>query len=138
MLLLQFILMGQSHFSHSPQKCTNLWQAAPLRSSAAYNKNRGIDLQIEGMFFRVVAIAFTAERHMQTDKILMDRTHEAIIPALQYMAATPMEKVYRVTFQCSVSMSSFFSISSARQAALATIRAEGLRHGREKCTVLEC
>jgi len=67
----------------------------------------------------------------------MDRTREAIIPALQYMAETPMEKVYQVTFQCSVSVSSFSSLSSACQAALATIRAEWLRHGEEKCTVVE-
>ncbi len=67
----------------------------------------------------------------------MGGIHEAIIPPLQYMAATPMEKVYQATFLCSVSVSSFSSLFSARQAALATIRAEWLRHGGEKCTVVE-
>lgn len=68
----------------------------------------------------------------------MEGIHEAIIPPLRYMAATAMEKVYRATFVCSVSPSSFSSLSSARQAALATIRTEWLRHGEEKCTVVEC
>lgn len=54
----------------------------------------------------------------------MDRTHEAIISALHYMAAAPMEKVYQVTTQCSVSASSSSTPSSACQAALATVRAE--------------
>lgn len=66
----------------------------------------------------------------------MEGIHKAIIPPLQYMAATPMEKVYQATFVCSVSVSSFSSLSSARQDALA-IRAEWLRHGEEKCTVVE-
>lgn len=68
----------------------------------------------------------------------MEGIHEAITPSLQYMAATAMEKVYQATFLCSVSLSSISSLSSARQAALATIRTEQLRHGEEKCTVVEC
>ena len=66
----------------------------------------------------------------------MEGIHEAIIPPLQYMAATPGEKVYRAPSLCSVWASSTSSLSSARQAALATIRAEWLRHGGEKCTVV--
>lgn len=67
----------------------------------------------------------------------MGGIHEAITPPLQYMAATPLEKVYQATFLCSVSLSSFSRLSLARQAALATIRAECLSHGEEKCTVVE-
>lgn len=52
----------------------------------------------------------------------MEEIYEAIIQPLQYMAATPLEKVYQGTFLCSVSVSSFSSFSSAHQAALATIR----------------
>ncbi len=47
------------------------------------------------------------------------------------------KKVYQATALCSVSLSSFSSLSLARQAALATIRAEWLSHGEEKCTVVE-
>lgn len=47
----------------------------------------------------------------------MEGIREAIIPTLRYMAATPLEKVYRVTFLGSVSVSSFSSLFSARQAA---------------------
>lgn len=47
----------------------------------------------------------------------MEEMFEAIILTLQYTVATLLEKVYRVTFLCSVSASSFFSLSSARRAA---------------------
>lgn len=45
------------------------------------------------------------------------------------------KKVYGATFLCSVSLSSFSSLSSVHQAALATIRTEWLGHAEEKCTV---
>lgn len=54
------------------------------------------------------------------------------------MAATPIEEVHQATSLCSVSLSSFFSLSPAHQATLATIRSERLWHGVWKCTVVVC
>lgn len=47
----------------------------------------------------------------------MEEIFEAIILTLRYTVATLLEKVYWVTFLCSVSASSFFGLSSARRAA---------------------
>lgn len=47
----------------------------------------------------------------------MEEIFEAIILTLRYTVATLLEKVYRVTYLCSVSASSFFGLSSARRAA---------------------
>lgn len=44
-------------------RSADLRRSAWQRGSADYNKNRGIDSQIEGTFFTAVAAAFTAERH---------------------------------------------------------------------------
>lgn len=56
----------------------------------------------------------------------MEGIREAITPPLQYMAATPIEKVYPATFLCSVSLNSLSSLSSVCQAALATIHYKGM------------
>lgn len=102
MLWLHFTFVGHCHFNHNIQKCTDNWLAAKRRF-AAYNTNEDSDSQTEGTYFH--SSHFFHCRDTQTDNVLMDRTHEAIISALQYMAATPMKKVYRVTFQCSDSVS---------------------------------
>lgn len=47
----------------------------------------------------------------------MEEIFKAVILTLQYTVATLLEKVYRVTFLCSVSASSFSGLSSARRAA---------------------
>lgn len=91
--------------------CTKKRRAVPLRCFGGHHTNRDIDLQIDGEHFHSCSHCFCC-RNMQTDKILMDRTHKAIISALQYMAARPMGKVYRVTFQCSESVSSISSFLS--------------------------
>lgn len=103
MLWQQFTFVGHCHFTHNIQKCTNNWLAAK-RCSAAYNINEDSDSQTGGIYFHSCSHFFHC-RDTQTDNVLMDKTHEAIISALQYMAATPMKKVYRVTFQRSDSVS---------------------------------
>lgn len=134
MLWLQFVLVEQNSLGLRPRftklhkfmaGCTT--KKNPLQPTI----QTGIDLQIKGFFFfsQLLPSLSQAERHTLI--------HEAITPPLQDMAAVRGEKVYRATFLCSVSASSFSSLFSARQAALATIRAEWLSHSGEKCTVVE-
>lgn len=61
MLWLRFVFSGAEWFQ--AEKLADLRRSAWQRCSADYNKNRGIDSQIEGTFFTAVAAAFTTERH---------------------------------------------------------------------------
>lgn len=65
----------------------------------------------------------------------MERIHEAITPRLHYTAATALER--GVSDHPPPPVLFHRTASSAHQAAVATIRAEWLKRGKEKRTELE-
>lgn len=91
------------------------------------NTNEDIDSQIEGIFFHSCSHFFHC-RDTQADNVLMVGTHKAIISALQYMAATPMKKVYQVTFHCSDSVSSSLSSCLGNNLSV-VVEAKEMYHG---------